>query len=110
MRLVWDEETFSLVLRTADEIAEERGDRSSVKFLTEVMQSANMLIKHPNYGQREPLLLKSKIPFRRVVVGKLNKLIYYVDGEVIKIVDFWDTRMSPRTLVKRVMEKHYNQQ
>ena len=105
MRLVWDEEAFALVLRTADEIAEERGDRSSVKFMTEVMNSANLLIKHPNYGQKEPLLRKSKIPFRRVVIGKLNKLIYFVDGDVIKIADFWNTRMNPRVLVERVLNK-----
>ena len=105
MRLIWDEEAFALVLRTADEIAEERGDRSSAKFMTDVMHSANLLIKYPNYGQKEPLLRKSKIPFRRVVIGKLNKLIYYVDGDVIKIADFWNTRMSPRTLVRRVLEK-----
>lgn len=105
MKLIWDEEAFELVLRTADEIAEERGEKSSANFVTEVMQSANRLLKHPNYGQREPLLRKSKLPFRRVVIGKQNKLIYYVDGEVIKIVDFWNTRMSPRTLVKRVIEK-----
>ena len=102
MRLIWDEEAFALVLRTADEITEERGDRSSVKFMTEVMHSTNLLIKYPNYGQKEPLLRKSKIPFRRVVIGKL---IYYVDGDIIKIVDFGNTRMNPRTLVKRVLEK-----
>lgn len=105
MNLIWDEEAFALVLRTADEIAEERGDRSSVKFMTEVMRCANLLIKHPNYGQREPLLRKSKIPFRRVVFGKMNKLIYCVDGDEIKIVDFWNTRMNPRELVKRVLSK-----
>lgn len=106
MNLIWDEEAFALVLRTADEIAEEKGSRSSVKFMTEVIQATNLLIKQPNYGQREPLLRKSKILFRRVVIGKLNKLIYFVDGDVIKIVDFWNTRMSPRNLVKRIREKN----
>ena len=105
MRLVWDKEAFDLVLRTADEIAEESGELSSNKFLTQVLQAANLLIEQPNYGQKEPLLRKSKIPFRRVVIGKLNKLIYFVDNDVIKIVDFWNTRMNPRDLAKRVLNQ-----
>jgi plasmid stabilization system protein ParE len=105
MKIVWDEKALALVLQTAADIEEEKGMASGIKFMKEVIRATDMLQKFPNYGQKELLLRKSKIPFRRVVIGKLNKLIYFVEADTIQIVDFWDTRMQPATLVNRVMAK-----
>ena len=39
--------------------------------------------------------------YRSIVVGTLNKIIYYVDSDVIYIADFWDVRREPKTLAEQ---------
>ena len=56
---------------------------------------------HPDLGKLEPLLVKREKVYRSIVVGSLNKIIYYVDSDVIYIADFWDVRREPKTLAEQ---------
>ena len=78
---------------------------ASADFLEEVMRVVRLLPLVPYIGPLERLLYRSRIKFRSIVVAKHNKLIYYVRPDAIVIVDFWDTRMSPKTLVRRLQNK-----
>lgn len=39
--------------------------------------------------------------YRSIVVGTLNKIIYYVGSDVIYIADFWDVRREPKALAEQ---------
>ena len=78
---------------------------ASADFLEEVMRVVRLLPLVPYIGPLERLLYRSRIKFRSIVVAKHNKLIYYVRPDAIVIVDFWDTRMNPKNLAKRLKEK-----
>jgi plasmid stabilization system protein ParE len=105
MKLKWDKEARQLVDTTAQYIEEQDGAIAGADFLEEVMHVVRLLPLVPYLGPLERLLYRSKVKFRSIVVSKYNKIIYYVRQDEIVIVDFWDTRMNPKTLVKRLQNK-----
>ena len=40
--------------------------------------------------------------YRSIVVNRLNKIVYWINDDVIEIVDFWDTRREPVAQAKQV--------
>ena len=60
------------------------------------------LKRSPNIGQIDPLFEAHAATYRSVIVNGLNKMVYRIDGEVIYIAAFWDTRMEPEEQATRV--------
>jgi len=52
------------------------------------------LLDHPNLGQIEENFSHLKLNHRRLIEGSY-KIIYRVDGDVIHVTDFFDTREHP---------------
>ncbi len=103
--LKWDKEARHRVDETAQYIIEHDGPRVGADFLEDVLRVVNLLPIVPYIGPLERLLYRSRMKFRSIVVAKHNKLIYYVRPDAIVIVDFWDTRMKPKDLAKRLKGK-----
>ena len=53
------------------------------------------LKRSPGIGQIDPLFASHAATYRSVIVNGLNKMVYRIDGDVIYIAAFWDTRMEP---------------
>jgi hypothetical protein len=51
------------------------------------------------HGQIEPTLENLELGHRRTIEGHV-KIIYRIDGEVVTVIDFFDSRMNPKK-VKR---------
>lgn len=105
MRIVWDESAVIRINETANYIEQQFGVDTSIRFLEEVQSEADSLLAQPRRGQPELILSGSKFEFRRLVIGKLNKMIYFVNGETIEIVDFWAARMDLKTLAKNLLKR-----
>lgn len=105
MKVKWEREARGKVLETAQRIQDEYGRIVAANFLEEVVHVVDLLEQMPYLGVVEPLLYRSKWKFRSIVTDKRNKLIYLVREEIV-IVDFWDTRMNPTTLVKQLMDRY----
>ena len=60
-----------------------------------VYQTERLLEWNPNLGPAEPYLADAPVLYRSIVVNRLNKIIYWINDDVIEIVDFWDTRREP---------------
>ena len=105
MKIAWDEQAVTRVNETADYIEKEFGVDRSIRFLENVQAEADSLLKHPKRGQREPILSSSKLEFRRLVIDKLNKLIYLINDDTIEIVDFWAARMDLQTLADNLLKR-----
>lgn len=54
-----------------------------------------MLRNSPYIGQIDPLYADRPLTYRSVIINGLNKMVYRIDGDIIYIVDFWDTRREP---------------
>ena len=84
-----------------DYLSEEFGDSIADNFEFEVENCIATLRKFPESGQLE--FVKGKYYLRSKIVGKYNKLYYFLDGNKIVIVAFADMRMHPNSVRKAVI-------
>lgn len=71
------------------------GKKARLNFRQEIAHVSQLLLKNPNLGSVEPYLADAPVLYRSIVVNRLNKLVYWINDDVIEIVDFWDTRREP---------------
>lgn len=72
------------------------------QFRKDVDQTAQMIICHPNIGSIDPLFEDRPITYRSVIINGLSKMVYFIEGETIHIIAFWDTRREPKKQAKQV--------
>ena len=63
-----------------------------------------MLRHSPNLGSVDPLFRDRPIAYRSIVINGLSKQVYFIDGDIIYIADFWDVRREPETFAAQVKE------
>ncbi len=103
MRVVQTDSAKQQILDTARYIRREFGKKSKESFLQKVRETRRLLADNPCLGPIEPLLAERTQTYRSVVVGKLNKMVYYIEEDtVIYVVAFWDCRREPDTLASQV--------
>ena len=78
------------------------GERAAAKLHRKYLQKKKRLLKFPESGTPESLLRDRKIQYRSVIINEYYKMVYYVKGEVLRVAAFWDMRMHPENLHKRI--------
>lgn len=56
----------------------------------------------PELGAIDSLLAYRKQQYRSIIVRRLNKIVYYIKDDTIRIAAFWDTRREPKKQAKQV--------
>lgn len=64
-----------------------------------IVRGADVLETFPFAGPLEPLLNELPLALHSLVVHHHYKLIYYIDDACVHIVDVWDCRMNPESLI-----------
>ena len=64
--------------------------------MNEVEQAVKALGEMPTIGKLDPLFAHRRLPYRSIIIRKLNKVVYYVKGDSVHIAAFWDTRREPK--------------
>ena len=95
MKVKWTERARDRKMDVADYIRRQFGTKRRTRFLQEVRETTQMLRNEPNIGKIDPLYTDRPLTYRSVIINGLNKMVYRVDGDIIYIVDFWDTRREP---------------
>ena len=98
MRLVWSDDALESVDNTADYIEDTFGIERSIEFYDEVISEADSLLQFPNKGPIDDDLKGGLYEYRSLGIGELSRLIYRIDGEVIRILYLWNTRKNPLTI------------
>ena len=104
MKIVVDERAAQKIEKTAQYIQEEFGRKARRDFVQALRDIVKLLCQNPNMGPSEPYLVDAPVMYRSIVVNNLNKMIYWINGEVIEVVDFWDTRREPENQASRFMK------
>ena len=102
MRVVLTDLAKRQIADTARYIRQEFSKKSKDSFLQKVRETRRLLADNPHLGPIEPLLAERAQTYRSVVVGKLNKMVYLIEDDVIYIVAFWDCRREPKALADEV--------
>ena len=102
MRVEWSEKAEWNRDPIGDYICERFGYKRMEKYIEEVDQTIGMIMRTPNIGSIDPLFRDHPIAYRSVIINSLSKMVYYVQGDTIRIAAFWDTRQEPKTQARQV--------
>lgn len=94
MKVIWDPEAKKNRDLVADYIRRKFGARRRIRFLQEVREVTKHLRTAPYIGKIDPLFEDRVRTYRSVIVNGLNKIVYFVEDDIIYIAAFWDTRMN----------------
>lgn len=100
MRIEWSPHALREWKKVAAYIFHEFGRKAAENFERDTAEREKLLADYPGLGPLEPLLKGKERAYRSLVFGKHNKLIYYVEEDVIRIADLWDTRREPSHLTR----------
>jgi plasmid stabilization system protein ParE len=81
----------------------EFGETVALSWYKQMHKIEDRLSKHPESFKPEPLVVKSHI-YRRAIIMRRFKIIHFYipSSNTVRIVDIWDMRMNPETLKKRI--------
>ena len=96
MKIKWDPNAKASYRQVARYINTKFGRKARQEFIQKTKDTENLIRKSPNIGQIDPLFASHAVTFRSIIINGLNKMVYRIDGNVIYIVAFWDTRMEPK--------------
>jgi len=102
MKVSWSKKAGDSIVQTSVYILDKFGPKASEEFLKEVQHVSDLLESNPCLGPVEPLLAQKSKPYRSVVLNHLNKIVYYIKGDTIRIAAFWDTRREPKAQADRL--------
>lgn len=94
-KIKWNPRAKGNFSDTALYIKKAFGALTATNFVQEVHQTIKYIRNNPGIGAAERYLEGTPVLYRSVVVQRLNKIIYWENGNVIEIVDFWDCRREP---------------
>ena len=70
--------------------------------LRNLLDTIQGLEQMPRKGAPELLLAKRKVEYRHLIIRRRYKVIYFLEGERAHLVAIWDTKQSPRKLVRTI--------
>lgn len=95
MKVVWQEAAKVGRRQVAVYIRKEFGTKRAKRFRQEIDETVKLLMRSPGIGQIDSLYADRPLTYRNIIINGLNKMVYRIEGDIIYIVDFWDTRREP---------------
>ena len=101
----WKAQAYRLFNEYVESARVDYGQKTTERWLYEADEIISRLQKFPESYTPEPLLKDRKRKYRSCrLMGRRFRMVYYYNPNtnIVRIVDIWDTRMNPETLMKRV--------
>ena len=105
MIVIWSPKAKESLKKVAGYIFLTFGEKPTERFKEKVLRVEKTLVVNPNIGPKEPLLKNYSVIYRSVVVNSLNKIVYYIEDNIVYIAAFWDTRREPKSLIEDLEEQ-----
>lgn len=102
MKIIWLSQAIKAFIKTAEYVRDQFGRTTELELYDEVNEYNVYLCQNPYLGHKEPLLDGRKIDYRSVIVKRYNKIIYYIENDIVKVIDFWNLRQNSEKLQKRI--------
>ena len=96
MKIHWHMRAATQLHQVEEYVLLNFGERIRQEFMNEVEQTTYAIADMPTMGKIDPLFAHRKQTYRSIIVRRLNKIVYYVKGDVLHIAAFWDTRREPK--------------
>lgn len=102
MREEWTDRAKWQRDQITDYIYEQFGECRALKFLDDIDEAVDMILRYPNSGAIDPLFADRSVTYRSVIVGGMSKMVYRIEGDVIYIAAVWDCRCEPEAMADQV--------
>lgn len=86
--------------KIADYILRKFGEKALLDFREEYKRTKKLLVEDPGIGSEELNLSDDEHKYQYTVINGLSIMLYRVENETVYIVDMWDTRQQPPTIVR----------
>ena len=86
--------------KIADYILRKFGEKALLDFREEYKRTKKLLAEDPGIGSEELNLSDDEHKYQYTVIDGLSIMLYRVENETVYIVDMWDTRQQPPTIVR----------
>jgi len=94
MKIVWTRQASKGWQEVASYIRREFGIQGLTQFQKKTIECEESILQMPNAGSIEWDDSDETTVYRYRVINRRSKLLYFVEGDVIYIADFWDVRSS----------------
>ena len=101
----WKVSAYRLFNEDLETARIEYGQKTAERWISEAAEIFARLQRFPESYTPEPLLKDKKRKYRSCrMMGGRFRMVYYFNPStnIARIVDIWDTRMNPETLMKRI--------
>ena len=95
MKIRWNSSARADMRQVARYVNKKFGRKARQEFMQRVKDAEKRIATQPNIGIIDPLYADRPMTYRSVIINGLNKMVYRIDGDIIYVVDFWDTRREP---------------
>lgn len=103
MKIIWSD-TAVQHLEDIRTFYEDKSESAAIKICKKILDAADLLCKFPQIGVRESILEESPQDVRSFIVDKQFKIIYYIEGELIRIAAIWCCQQNDNKL-KRLFKR-----
>ena len=76
------------------------GEKALLDFRKAYKEAKRFIAEHPNGGTDADQLSDEQHKYQYTVINGLSIMLYRVEEETIYVVDLWDTRKQPPTVVR----------
>ena len=94
MRVLWTRKAIVGWQEVANYILADFGAQAMQAFIERTEEAADTISLLPNIGSVEWNDAQEGVVYRYVTINRRSKMLYYVDGDIIYIADFWDVRKN----------------
>ena len=94
MKIVRTQRAIDGYREVASYIAREFGRKAVLEFRERVKDWTEAIKRNPKSGSRDLDMSTDEIEYRHVPIYRRSRMEYRVEGDIIYIVDFYDTRHS----------------
>lgn len=102
MNLIWSEGALSDWNDVARYIAVRFGRNAFDEFNEATTQAERQIKQFPMSGTLQKTRKHKNLNLRFVLIQRLSKMVYHVQGDTIIIDVIWDTRQDPKRLSQRL--------
>ena len=104
-KVIWEDNATVVLLEYIENARIEYGNSLVKRWQKERKSIEWRLVRYPVSYPIEEMLQERNILYRCChLMNRRFKIIYYYNEteDTVRVVDIWDTRMDPKTLVKRI--------
>jgi len=99
MKIIYTNQSFESLDESSKFLLEKQGMplEKVLELRAKLLDRADGLVSYPEGGQLEEYLAHLNKNHRRLIEGNF-KIIYRIEGEIIYVTDFFDTRQDPEKM------------